>query len=81
MTSELNPEGCQPIKRGTWIILQSFAVEFLKLVDIAGSFEITVTTEDGESKTVWSGVNLGPPRKLKFPDSEAFLDLVKEFLE
>ena len=80
MTSELNPEGCQPIKRGTLIIYKA-SPSFLKLVDIVGSFEITVTTEDGESKTVWSGVNLGPPRKLKFPDAEAFLDLVKEFLE
>lgn len=35
-----------------------------------GSFEITVTTSDGEDVLVWSGVNKGPPRKEKFPDAE-----------
>eukprot|EP00093_Oithona_nana_P014767 14767.XXX_600901_600656_1 [CDS] Oithona nana genome sequencing. len=46
-----------------------------------GSFEITVTTEDGKSETIWSGVKLGPPRKLKFPDSKELLGVVKKFLE
>ena len=35
-----------------------------------GSFEITVTTSDGEEVLVWSGVNKGPPRKEKFPHAE-----------
>ena len=35
-----------------------------------GSFEITVTTSDGEEILVWSGIKKGPPRKEKFPDAE-----------
>ena len=35
-----------------------------------GSFEITVTTSDGDEVLVWSGIKKGPPRKEKFPDAE-----------
>jgi len=35
-----------------------------------GSFEITVTTADGDEILVWSGIKKGPPRKDKFPDAE-----------
>ncbi len=35
-----------------------------------GSFEISVTTDDGEEVLVWSGIKRGPPRKEKFPDEE-----------
>jgi len=35
-----------------------------------GSFEITVTTSDGDEILVWSGIKRGPPRKDKFPDAE-----------
>lgn len=42
------------------------------------SFEITVTFDDGESELVWSGINKGPPRKLKFPELE---EVLKEILK
>ena len=46
-----------------------------------GSFEITITDDKGESESVWSGLKLGPPRKLKFPDNDELLERVKKFLQ
>ena len=46
-----------------------------------GSFEISVTRDDNRTEAVWSGLKLGPPRRLKFPDNEELLDVVKTFLE
>jgi len=46
-----------------------------------GSFEIQVEREDGKTSTVWSGLKLGPPRRLKFPEANALLTKVKKFLE
>lgn len=43
-----------------------------------GSFEITVTFDDGNEVLVWSGVDRGPPRKEKFPDAETLLDEIKK---
>lgn len=43
-----------------------------------GSFEITVTLDDGNEVVVWSGINRGPPRKNKFPDAEALLDEINK---
>lgn len=37
------------------------------------SFEITVTFDDGKSALVWSGIKMGPPRKLKFPEVSVLL--------
>ena len=45
-----------------------------------GSFEITITTEEGREEVVWSGLKLGPPRRLKFPDPEVLLEKVKNIL-
>jgi len=45
-----------------------------------GSFEITLTRDDGEQVVVWTGVKRGPPRKLKFPDPKDLLDKAREFL-
>lgn len=46
-----------------------------------GAFEITVEREDGKSSVVWSGLKLGPPRRLKFPEPGVLLGAVKKFLE
>jgi hypothetical protein len=42
-----------------------------------GSFEVEVK-KGKTSEAVWSGLKLGPPRKLKFPDSEKLLPLIKK---
>ena len=45
-----------------------------------GSFEITITDENGNTALVWSGLKLGPPRRLKFPDHQEFMDGVRKKL-
>ena len=35
-----------------------------------GSFEITVTDEEGKTDLVWTGPTLGPPPRLKYPEVE-----------
>lgn len=40
-----------------------------------GAFECTLFKEDDSEVLVWTGLKKGPPRKLKFPESE---DVVKE---
>jgi len=45
-----------------------------------GSFEITIVDEDGKSDLVWSGLKLGPPRRLKFPDFVEFIEDVRKKL-
>ena len=45
-----------------------------------GAFEITITDEDGKSALVWSGLKLGPPRRLKFPDADKLIEDVKKNL-
>jgi selT/selW/selH-like putative selenoprotein len=42
------------------------------------SFECTLVDPKGEEHVVWSGIKLGPPRKLKFPESGKVVELVKE---
>jgi len=44
------------------------------------SFECTVVT-DGKEISVWSGIKLGPPRKLKFPDADVVVQAMKKALE
>ncbi|XP_046353623.2 selenoprotein H-like, partial [Haliotis rufescens] len=46
-----------------------------------GSFEITLTTEDGSDVLVWTGLKKGPPRKLKFPDSDAIAKEIQKNLK
>ena len=46
-----------------------------------GSFEIQVEREDGKTCVVWTGLKMGPPRRLKFPDPNTLLTEVKKFLE
>ena len=45
-----------------------------------GSFEISVTRDDGKVKQVWSGLKLGPPRRLKFPEASDLLKAVQKAL-
>jgi len=45
------------------------------------SFEVVLIKEDGSEDVVWSGIKLGPPRALKFPDKENILDLFRGKLE
>jgi len=35
-----------------------------------GSFECVLLKEDGSSIVLWSGIDKGSPRKLKFPDHQ-----------
>ena len=44
-----------------------------------GSFEIFLVKKEKEA-LLWSGVEKGPPRKLKFPDSAKVVELTKEQL-
>jgi len=38
-----------------------------------------VAYHDGEEVTeIWSGIKLGPPRKLKFVEDDDFVELLKE---
>ena len=46
-----------------------------------GAFEITIEREDGKSLILWTGLKLGPPRRLKFPEPDVLLAAAKAFLE
>ncbi len=46
-----------------------------------GAFEIRVETDDGKVLDLWSGLALGPPRRLKFPEPEELLKLLDEKLD
>lgn len=44
-----------------------------------GSFECLLVKKDGNNVVLWSGIDKGPPRKLKFPDhQEVISQLEKE---
>ena len=45
-----------------------------------GSFEISVVRDDGQTVEVWSGLKLGPPRRLKFPEADVLLKAVQDAL-
>ena len=46
------------------------------------TFEIEVNlNENSETTTnVWSGLKKGPPRKLKFPETQVIVDAIKKLL-
>lgn len=44
------------------------------------SFEITLL-KDGDEHAVWSGIKLGPPRKLKFPEVNVVLEKVRKITQ
>ena len=46
-----------------------------------GSFEIIVTDENEQSENIWSGLKLGPPRRLKFPEEAELFNCIKKFLQ
>jgi hypothetical protein len=45
------------------------------------SFEISIAAPGKETKMIWSGIKLGPPRNLKFPDDEHILKLAVEAMK
>ncbi|KAK7484072.1 hypothetical protein BaRGS_00024684 [Batillaria attramentaria] len=45
-----------------------------------GSFEITLNPDSKNPVLVWSGLKKGPPRKLKFPESEVVIKEIKAHL-
>ena len=71
---------------------KSLSQKLLKLypnVDISGidekgeknSFEISISTSEGiKDKKIWSGLNKGPPRKLKFPSIHSLVQEIKKFV-
>ncbi|KAI9146482.1 hypothetical protein BKA69DRAFT_1120918 [Paraphysoderma sedebokerense] len=44
------------------------------------SFEVTLRV-NGNETLIWTGVKKGPPRKLKFPDTDEFLSLLAGHLK
>uniref|UniRef100_A0A667Y2N0 Selenoprotein H n=1 Tax=Myripristis murdjan TaxID=586833 RepID=A0A667Y2N0_9TELE len=44
------------------------------------SFEITLV-DGGKETTLWTGINRGPPRKVKFPESEVVLAALENALD
>jgi len=45
-----------------------------------GSFEI-VLLKDGKEVLLWSGLSKGPPRKDKFPEPPAVVDMTKKHVQ
>ncbi|PRP85676.1 hypothetical protein PROFUN_06510 [Planoprotostelium fungivorum] len=45
------------------------------------SFEVDISIKEGPSVSVWSGINLGPPRKLKWPDHDVVVQRIRDHLE
>ncbi|XP_021365935.1 selenoprotein H-like [Mizuhopecten yessoensis] len=46
-----------------------------------GTFECTLFKEDDSEVLVWTGIKKGPPRKLKFPESEEVVKAIKKALQ
>ncbi|XP_070205729.1 selenoprotein H-like, partial [Littorina saxatilis] len=47
-----------------------------------GSFEVTLTPNSGkDSEVIWTGLKKGPPRKLKFPESEVIIKDIQKNLK
>uniref|UniRef100_A0A8D0HC68 Selenoprotein H n=1 Tax=Sphenodon punctatus TaxID=8508 RepID=A0A8D0HC68_SPHPU len=45
------------------------------------SFEVSLLKEDGSKVELWSGIKKGPPRKLKFPEPDRVVEMLKGSLE
>ena len=46
-----------------------------------GTFEVEVVSEKGKKGvTIWSGTQLGPPRRLKVPEDDVVADKAEEVL-
>ncbi|KAJ6652603.1 hypothetical protein lerEdw1_011255 [Lerista edwardsae] len=45
------------------------------------SFEVVLLKEDGTKVELWSGLKKGPPRKLKFPEPNKVVEMLKGNLE
>jgi selT/selW/selH-like putative selenoprotein len=46
-----------------------------------GSFELIFQDEKGQEQLLWTGIEKGPPKKLKFPDHEELMPLIKKQIE
>jgi selT/selW/selH-like putative selenoprotein len=46
-----------------------------------GAFEIKLVKDGAAETLLWSGLAKGPPRKLKFPETEEILKQVEENLQ
>lgn len=46
-----------------------------------GSFELAVIDENGGERNLWSGLNKGPPRALKFPAHDVIIEQIKQILD
>ncbi|KAF9095026.1 hypothetical protein BGX23_001219 [Mortierella sp. AD031] len=45
------------------------------------SFEIYVSHDGSQNKLIWSGKAHAPPKRLAFPDSSVYIDLLKTELK
>lgn len=45
-----------------------------------GSFECVLVKQDGSNAVLWSGIDKGPPRKLKFPDHQEIISRLEKEL-
>uniref|UniRef100_A0A8D2LI32 Selenoprotein H n=2 Tax=Varanus komodoensis TaxID=61221 RepID=A0A8D2LI32_VARKO len=45
------------------------------------SFEVALLKEDGSRVELWTGLKKGPPRKLKFPEPNNVVELLKGNLD
>jgi len=43
-----------------------------------GAFDVTIGLSDGSEAKIWSGLDKGPPRKLKFPDAETLVNAARK---
>jgi len=51
---------------------------FREIYEIRGAFDITIGLSDGTEAKIWSGLDKGPPRKLKFPDAETLVNAARK---
>ncbi|KAF9332345.1 hypothetical protein BG006_004768, partial [Podila minutissima] len=52
-----------------------------EMIPNSKKFEIYLGRDGDKGKLIWSGHSRAPPKRLAFPDSEAFTDLLKAELE
>ena len=45
------------------------------------SFEVMLCKDEGTEIVIWSGIKKGPPRKLKFPESQVVVSGIREQLD
>lgn len=58
----------------------NFGVALNPSVPRRGSFECIIKIDGKEDVTVWTGLEKGPPRTLKFPESDVVAAEIKKLL-